>query len=65
MAERGAGAFIAPGAELDAGVSLAPGAVIPRHRHDTDDHFYPIQAADLFAGYYREQLVAESEESDF
>ena len=28
---------------------------ISKFRHDTDDHFYPLQAADLFAEYYREQ----------
>jgi hypothetical protein len=38
---------------------------ISKFRHDTDDHFYPIQAADLFAGYYREQLVAETEGRTF
>jgi len=35
--------------------------LIKKFRHDTDDNFYPLQAADLFAGYYRERLVAESE----
>jgi hypothetical protein len=38
---------------------------ISKFRHDTDDHFYPLQAADLFAGYYREQLVAEAEGRTF
>lgn len=38
---------------------------ISKFRHDTDDHFYPLQAADLFAGYYREQLVAEAEGRPF
>jgi uncharacterized protein DUF3800 len=34
---------------------------IKKFRHDTDDNFYPLQAADLFAGYFREQLVTEAE----
>lgn len=36
-----------------------------KFRHDTDDNFFPLQAADLFAGYYREKLVAESEGRNF
>ena len=38
---------------------------ISKFRHDTDDHFYPLQAADLFAGYFREQLIAEAEGRTF
>lgn len=38
---------------------------VSKFRHDTDDHFYPLQAADLFAGYYREQLVAEADGRTF
>jgi hypothetical protein len=34
---------------------------IKKFRHDTDDNFYPLQAAELFAGYYRQKLAAESE----
>ena len=34
-------------------------------RHDTDSRFYPLQAADLFAGYFREQLVARAEGRTF
>ncbi len=34
---------------------------IKRFRHNTDDDFYPLQAADLFAGYYRAKLVAEAD----
>jgi hypothetical protein len=38
---------------------------ISKFRHDTDDHFYPLQAADLFAGYFREELVAKAEDRAF
>jgi hypothetical protein len=39
--------------------------LIGKFRHDTDDNFYPLQAADLFAGYFREWLVANSEGRTF
>jgi len=39
--------------------------VIKGFRHDTDDNFYPLQAADLFAGYVREELVEISEGREF
>jgi hypothetical protein len=35
--------------------------LVKTFRHDTDDNFYPIQAADLFARYLREKMLAESE----
>jgi uncharacterized protein DUF3800 len=38
---------------------------IKRFRHDTDDNFYPLQAADLYAGYYRAKLVAEANDEVF
>ena len=39
--------------------------MIKRFRHDTDDNFFPIQAADSFAGYVREDLIAKSEGREF
>jgi hypothetical protein len=38
---------------------------ISKFSHDNDDRFYPLQAADLFAGYYRQHLVAEAEGRTF
>jgi hypothetical protein len=34
-------------------------------RHDTDHNFYPLQAADLFAGYVREDLIARAAGREF
>jgi hypothetical protein len=39
--------------------------IIKGFRHDTDDNFYPIQAADLFASYVRDELLALSEGREF
>ncbi len=39
--------------------------VIKGFRHETDDNFYPIQAADLFASYVRDELLALSQEREF
>ncbi|MGD0672117.1 MAG: DUF3800 domain-containing protein [Candidatus Binatus sp.] len=38
---------------------------LKRFRHDTDDKFYPLQAADLFVGYVREDLIAKAEGHEF
>jgi hypothetical protein len=34
-------------------------------RHDTDDNFYPLQAADLLASYVREDLLAQTQGQTF
>jgi len=39
--------------------------MLKRFRHDTDDNFFPLQAADLFAGYVREDLIAKAEGREF
>jgi hypothetical protein len=39
--------------------------LIKAFRHDTDDNFYPLQAADLLAGYCRAKLVAEAAGEEF
>jgi len=39
--------------------------MVKKFRHDTDDNFYPLQAADLFAGYVREDLIAKAEDREF
>jgi hypothetical protein len=39
--------------------------MIKSFRHDKDDNFYPIRAADLFASYVRDELLASSEGRKF
>jgi hypothetical protein len=51
--------------EAKEALPLKAARMIKRFRHDTDDNFFPLQAADLFAGYVREDLIAKAEGREF